>query len=148
METLKLHLFLFLLFGLFGCKSVLPKKNYGNGKDCSVYYEYVQQSWKKNADGYFELTEKPKYDNDLPGAYQLVNRPCLEGLSINDVVYLYGEPSFRTKDKFEYFMTKECHQGEGQCIKMQFFFDANGTVKRVPLLTMSKNPSGLEIKNE
>lgn len=132
---------LFLLAGLFCCKSPLPKKTYGGGKDCSVYYEYVQRSWKKNTDGYFKLTEKPEYDEDLWPFRRLAHEECLLGLNKKQALRIFGEPTVKQEKRFDYYMNEKCERPDTNgCLRLKIFFNNEGLVSKVPLIMKETPP--------
>ncbi len=136
--TILNHLLIILLIaGFASCKSGLPNKTYGDGKECKVYYDYVKRSWKKNQEGFFELTEKTLYDEDLPVPYRFPNPSCLLGLSKKQIVKLFGEPSKKEIDRFDYYMYGTCDGIDNYgCIRLKIFFDERSKVDSVPQLLM------------
>lgn len=126
-----------LTAGFISCKSGMSNKTYGDGKSCKAYYDYVKKSWKKNGDGYFALTEKALYDEDLLVYYRFPNPPCLLGLPKKKVLKLFGEPSKKETDRFDYYMYGTCDGKDNYgCVRLKIFFDERSRVDSVPQLLM------------
>jgi hypothetical protein len=137
MPLKKQFMIILLTAGLISCKSGMSNKTYGEGKDCKVFFDYVKRSWKKKGDGFFENTEKTLYDEDLPVPYRFPNPPCLLGLSKKQIVNLFGEPSKKETDRFDYYMYGTCDGKDNYgCIRLKIFFDERSRVDSVPQLLM------------
>ncbi len=88
----------------------LSKLKSGN-MECQEFYRYVKDNWFKSQDYTFKIKGNPEYWRSVIHE-KLFKESCVLGLSKEQVIQLYGEPSkrymFPESELFTYCLTKEC----------------------------------------
>ncbi len=115
--------------------------------DCLTFKTYIFDNWSLDSSGYFHFKNAPVCDgpNYIKSGFLytgLMGNKCFKGQTVDNILYYWGEPSVKTKNRFDYYMTAKC-QGKARgdspnipgCIRLQVYFDENRKVVGVSGMT-------------
>jgi hypothetical protein len=150
MKWIALFTYCLFLFVLPSChKKAVPLQNESSDTFCEGYYKFIKENFRPDSLGIFnrnDLFPLEKEEQTARYRNEIINQ-CLIGKRKDDIIVIFGNPSFSTKSRIDYYFNSNCF-AEGQdpkspsilrCVRLKIYFNNEGIVTGIPAIT---NESG------
>lgn len=121
-------------------ESLRPSSTKPMANECSGYFDYLKNNFVRDSTDLYRFLSPPPVGSDNKPLYsnQLVEK-CLKGKTKDEILSIFGEPSFSTNHRFDYFLNDKCSVKTSSssvkgCVRIKIFFGNDGKVSGIPAI--------------